>query len=258
MQDLNISLVQLDTVWEDIPANLGRLTELLKNVDPKTNLLVLPEMFSTGFTMDPASVSESMEGSAIRWMQGQATLRNMSIAGSLIIEDEGKFYNRFVFAHPNQKVDYYNKRHLFSLTGEHEKYTSGSENVQVNIMGWKIRPQVCYDLRFPIWSKNNDEYDLLLYTANWPEKRIAHWQKLIQARAIENQAYVLGVNRVGRDGNDLSYIGSSMLADPMGEVELQMSDEEGVAMVSLSKTKLNEVRSFMSVLKDGDRFTIES
>jgi predicted amidohydrolase len=257
MQNLNISYVQLDTAWQDISANLSRLTEILKALNPETDLLVLPEMFSTGFTMTPETCAEKMEGSAVRWMQGQATLRNMTVAGSLVIEDEGKYYNRFVFVHANGKLDYYNKRHLFSLSGEHEKYTQGNQNITIDIQGWKVRPQICYDLRFPVWSKNRDEYDLLLYSANWPEKRIEHWRKLLMARAIENQAYTMGINRVGTDGNDLTFNGSSMLVSPMGDVLHESDNKEVLEMVSLDKQKIAEFRDFLSVLKDADSFSID-
>jgi omega-amidase len=257
MQDLTISFIQLDTVWEDIKANLSRLTELVKNLGSNVDLLVLPETFSTGFTMEAKRLSETMEGSAVRWMQGQAVLRDLTVCGSLIIEEEGQYYNRFIFAHANGKIEYYNKRHLFALTGEQNHFKPGNKNVLINIKGWKIRPQICYDLRFPVWSKNTEEYDLLIYTANWPEKRIEHWRKLLMARAIENQSYALGVNCFGKDGNDISYNGNSMLVAPMGDVVIEKTGEEVLETVTLNHDNIVAFRNFQSVLQDGDSFSVE-
>lgn len=257
MQDLKVSFIQYNTAWQDIPANLSRLSDLISEVPSDSDLLILPETFSTGFTMDPSNWAEEMDGSAVNWMKENAVSKNLIIGGSLVISENGQYYNRFVFAFPDGSVQYYNKRHLFSLTGEDKEYAKGHKNVQLEIKGWKIRPLVCYDLRFPVWSKNDDHYDLLIYTANWPEKRIAHWQKLLMARAIENQAYVLGVNRYGEDGNGLKYNGSSMLIDPMGETQTQILDREEVVNVILNYKAVSSFREFLSVLDDSDSFTID-
>jgi len=257
MQDLRISFVQLDTLWEDIEGNLAQLTDIVKEVPKESDLLVLPETFSTGFTMEPEKWAETMNGKAVNWMRTAAQEKDLIVAGSLVIKEDNAYFNRFVFVHPDGSVQYYNKRHLFSLAGEDEHYNKGDENIIVEVNGWKIRPQVCYDLRFPVWSKNTDNYDVLLYTANWPAKRIEHWRKLLMARAIENQSYVIGVNRVGTDGNQLEYNGNSMCVGPMGDVLTEVVDKQGLINMSLEYSPISSFRDFLSVLNDSDQFTID-
>ena len=205
MQNLRITLVQTSLYWEDRQRNLNHLEGLIGGLRSKTDIIVLPEMFSSGFSMDTTSECDTMEGESIKWMQNLAQSLDLVICGSLKIKEEGKFYNRFIWMQPDATLKHYDKRHLFSFAGEDRHFTKGKDKVIIEYKGWKILPLICYDLRFPVWSKNRlingkAEYDLLLYTANWPEARSVAWRSLLLSRAIENQVFVAGVNRIGEDG----------------------------------------------------------
>jgi predicted amidohydrolase len=257
MQDLKLALVQSTLQWEDVDGNLKMFTEKLEKVTSGPDIIILPEMFTTGFTMHPKGLAESMDGKAVKWMTETAKSKKAVITGSLIVEEKDHFYNRLIWACPDGTLDYYDKHHLFSMAGEEKVYTPGNKKLVVEVNGWKICPMVCYDLRFPVWIRNTENYDLLIFSANWPEKRILHWRKLLQARAIENQCYVAGVNRYGQDGNEIRYEGSSMVVDPMGEIQTEIVCMDSIAVQSLNYSEITKVRRHMPFLKDMDRFTIE-
>ena len=216
MNELRICLVQADLAWENRNQNLAHLRQMVEQ-SPSTDIVFLPEMFASGFTMNAAACAETADGDSVRWMKDLARGQNCAVTGSLIIAENGRYYNRLFWVEPDGKTLTYNKRHLFSLAGEEKVFTRGTENILIEYKGWRIRPQICYDLRFPVWARNTDNYDLLYYVANWPERRVKHWQQLLIARAIENQSYVVGVNRVGNDGNGIEHSGHSAVIDAMGE-----------------------------------------
>jgi omega-amidase len=266
MTSLTVSIIQPDLKWEDKEANLGMLEDNIMSL-PFTELVVLPEMFSTGFSMRPKVLAETMEGGSVQWMKRIASQKKIILTGSLIIEENEAYYNRLIWMLPNGQYGYYDKRHLFGYAGEHEHYTAGNKRLIASVKGWKINLMVCYDLRFPVWARqgkhpsapeesNDPEYDLLVYVANWPERRSHAWKTLLQARAIENQAYVVGVNRVGNDGNNIHHSGDSMIIDPLGEPLIKMNNDAGVHTLTLEKAKLEEIRGKLPFLKDGDRFMI--
>ncbi|RYZ48983.1 MAG: nitrilase family protein, partial [Chitinophagaceae bacterium] len=224
MSSITFSLIQTSLHWEDKPANLQMLKEKIRKIQEKTQVVILPEMFSTGFSMKPEALAETMDGDTVKWMKRVAAEKKVILTGSVIIEEEGAYYNRLIWMLPNGQYGYYNKRHLFAFAGEDKHYTGGTERFIASVNGWKINLLVCYDLRFPVWARQqfdeqrNFEYDALIYVANWPERRSTAWKSLLQARAIENQCYVIGVNRVGSDGNDIYHSGDSMVIDPLGEI----------------------------------------
>lgn len=250
---LHIALVQSDLYWNDAASNRSRFNELLKDLK-EVDVIVLPEMFTTAFCMH--GQSESMEGESVQWMLQKAKELGSVICGSLIIEENDKQYNRFVWATPQEELEHYDKRHLFSLMGEGEQFVAGLERKLIHYKGWKICPQICYDLRFPVFSRNDLGYDVLLYVANWPARRIVAWDKLLQARAIENQSYVVGVNRLGEDVNNISFPGHSAAYDAFGETLAFLGAEEKVELVTLEKGALMEIRQRLPFLKDGDAFTL--
>jgi omega-amidase len=263
MQPLTITTIQTNLIWEDKAANLQHLQQKIENISSKTEIVVLPEMFSTGFSMQPQLLAEKMDGTTMQWMQEQSNKHHIVLTGSIIIEEAGKFYNRLIWMLPNSQYGYYDKRHLFAYADEHSHYTGGNKRLITSVKGWRINVQVCYDLRFPVWARQQQqdddaaaEYDLLLYVANWPEKRSHAWKTLLCARAIENQCYVVGVNRVGTDGNNVYHSGNSLVIDPLGQVLYHMADEEDVNTITLLKEKLEEVRKRFPFLQDGDKFTI--
>ncbi|KAA3632908.1 MAG: amidohydrolase, partial [Bacteroidetes bacterium] len=210
MKALRLSIVQDHLAWEQKQQNLKHFSKVLSPLKGETDLIVLPEMFTTGFSMNAEKLAETMEGPTVQWLKKQAADLSAAIMGSCIIRDMGKFYNRLLFVTPEGKTFYYDKRHLFSFAGEHEYYTGGTHRILIPYKGWKIMPQICYDLRFPVWSRNTDDYDLLIYVANFPDKRRFAWQQLLTARAIENQVYTIGVNRIGLDENGIEYSGDSV------------------------------------------------
>lgn len=237
------------------------LEDKIAALPDKTEIVVLPEMFSTGFSMQPKLFAETMEGETVEWMKRISSENGIVLTGSMIAEENGHYFNRLVWMLPNGQFGYYDKRHLFAYAGEYAEYTAGNKRLIASVKGWKINLQVCYDLRFPVWARQQTqnevpEYDLLIYVANWPEKRSHAWKTLLCARAIENQCYVVGVNRVGNDGNNIYHSGNSLVIDPLGQVLYHMADEEDVNTITLSKEKLAEVRTRFPFLNDADNFTI--
>jgi len=257
MNDLHVSLIQSKITWQNPTANLTHYAELIADLVGATDLIVLPEMFTTGFTMDPAANAETMGGPAVQWMKRQAAKTRAVITGSLVIEEAGNYYNRLIWMRPDGSYATYNKRHLFAMAGEHEHYVAGRARLVVTLKGWRVCPMVCYDLRFPVWARNDGAYDLLIYTANWPDKRSYDWNTLLKARAIENQCYVVAVNRVGTDANGHEYKGDSCVIDPGWRHTLyHVEGEEAVHTATLSMEHLLEVRRRLPFLEDRDGFTV--
>lgn len=266
MQTLTISLIQTHLHWEDKTANLQMLEQKIMGISAQTELLVLPEMFSTGFSMKPELYAEKMDGESLQWMKRVAAAKKIILTGSLIIEENGQYFNRLIWMLPNGQYGVYDKRHRFAFAGEDEHYTAGSKRLIASVKGWRINLLVCYDLRFPVWARQSPsaadrahgeaEYDLLVYVANWPERRSHAWKTLLQARAIENQSYVVGVNRVGNDGNNIYHSGDSMVVDPMGEIVYTKKDEEDIFTITLKKEELVAVREKLPFLRDADRFLL--
>lgn len=255
IEKLNISLVQFDIFWENPDANRATVEELLSGV--KTDVVILPEMFTTGFSMNAKSVAEPVNGHTYKWMKMLSSSLNAVVSGSVIIKEGPFFYNRFLWVKPDGSTAHYDKKHLFRLSDEVDVFTPGKEQVIVDYKGWKFLLLVCYDLRFPVWSRRSGiEYDGAIYTANWPESRDNVWNTLLSARGIENQAYTLGVNRIGKDGLDISYIGNSQVNDYMGYNLSNIANKEGVLQVELCKNKLNEFREKFPVHLDSDHFTL--
>ncbi len=253
---LDVTVVQADLHWHDREKNLQAFSGMLQQMERKTDLIVLPEMFATGFTMEAEAQAERMDGSSVAWMTETAKQTGAVICGSLVIRDDGRYYNRLILMRPDGNFDFYDKRHLFRLAGEHECYSAGSELVTFRIGDWRVRPLVCYDLRFPAWSRNLGNYDLLLYVANWPESRHHAWATLIQARAIENLCYVAAVNRVGTDGNGIGYIGGSAIIDYRGQHMAPVTAEPGLWSATLDLEALKTFRKQFPFHIDADRFEI--
>ncbi len=254
---MKIALIQIPLVWENPKLNRSILEEKINLIEVGIDLIVLPEMFTTGFTMNPERVSETMNGETVVWMKSLAKVKNCAITGSLIIKEDKRFYNRLVFVFPSGEIQYYDKRHLFTLAGEDAVFTAGTQKVIVEYKGWKICPLICYDLRFPVFSRNVEQYDLLLYVANWPKTRISAWDTLLKARGIENMSYTIGVNRLGIDGNNLEYVGHTQLVDYLGNSVIEPQKEEGVFIVELDKEALLKTRKKLNFLNDQDHFIIQ-
>ncbi len=262
MSTLTITTIQSNLLWEERSANLHLLEQKIATIPEKTEIIVLPEMFSTGFSMQTKELAETMDGETIQWMKRVSRENGVILTGSIIIEDEGKYFNRLIWMLPNGQYGQYDKRHLFAYGEEDKHFHPGNKRLIASVKGWKINLLVCYDLRFPVWARQQGkefeaEYDVLIYVANWPEKRNHAWKTLLCARAIENQCYVVGVNRVGTDGKNIYYSGNSLIIDPMGQVLYHMADEEDIFTVALQKEKLEEVRSKFPFWKDGDDFIIK-
>jgi predicted amidohydrolase len=254
---LNTALLQANLEWEKIEDNKALFERKIKELPQETDLIILPEMFSTGFSMNAENLAEPDKGPTFKWMQKMASEKDAAVTGSLIISDGGNFYNRLYFVYPDGSSQKYDKRHTFTLAKEDETYASGSERLIVEYKGWKICPLVCYDLRFPVWSRNTEDYDLLIYVANWPAARVVAWDALLKARAIENMSYCIGLNRVGRDGSDLNYVGHSAVYNCLGEkVSSSLQETEFTELVKLNKQDLKDIRSQLKFLQDRDRFTI--
>jgi len=253
---LRVTLVQTELAWQDPAANRHRLAAHFRGLVGHTDLVVLPEMFSTGFNMAAAELAEDMEGPTVDWMREEAAALGCVIAGSLIVRDGGRCYNRLVWARPDGSLEHYDKRHLFRLAGEQEHYAAGSRRLVVTLKGWRVCPMVCYDLRFPVWSRSRGDYDLLLYVANWPQRRALAWSTLLRARAIENQSCVVGVNRIGKDGNGTIYAGDSVALDFLGQ---PLSSEGGGDRVETAVLDLESLRAYREsfpVHLDADRFEL--
>jgi predicted amidohydrolase len=264
-ETLKITIVQKDLAWEDKKANLENFEKMIRGNTEKMEIVLLPEMFNTGFSMKPTEYAETMDGEAVQWMKRVAAEKKIILGGSIMVKENGSYYNRLVWMLPNGEYGIYDKRHLFAYAGEDAHYSSGSKRLIASVKGWRINLLVCYDLRFPVWSRqvinadendNSAEYDVLVYVANWPEKRIHAWKTLLQARAIENQCYVVGVNRVGDDGNGHHYPGSSMIIDPMGQPVHTADDKEEIFTYTLSFEEIRKVREKLPFLKDADHFIL--
>ena len=258
MQHLKIALIQANLVWHNVKENRNQFSKKINAIKESVDVIVLPEMFTTGFSMQPKEVAESMQGETVKWMQKLASERNTAIAGSIIILENNNYFNRFLFVHPSGKIDSYDKRHLFTLAGEHEVYKQGDKKSIIHYKGWKICPLICYDLRFPVWARNIENYDVLLYVANWPKPRINAWDILLKARAIENMCYTIGVNRVGADANNLEYSGHSVAFDFLGnEIAQILPSKEEVITFTINKETLLETRRKLNFLADKDNFKLQ-
>jgi predicted amidohydrolase len=254
---VKVALIQTSLTWENPAANRAHFSNLIHTLDGETDLIVLPEMFTTGFTMNPGHIPYEEAEHTLDWMRENATRTGAALAGSLIFREEGMYYNRLVFMFPDGKYEYYDKRHTFTLAGEDKVYQRGNQRKTLQYKGLTFSLQICYDLRFPVWSRNTEDYDVLIYVANWPHTRIAAWDTLLKARAIENMSYVLGVNRIGKDANGLQYDGHSAVYDSLGE-RIAFSEGEEILYATLSKNNLEQTRTTLKFLQDRDTFTLES
>lgn len=256
--ELKVALIQSNLIWENPEQNRINFTNKISAILESVDLIILPEMFNSGFTMNPDHVAETMTGDTVSWMQKLAQLKKAAVTGSIVIKENGHYYNRLLFVYPNGIIEYYDKKHTFTLAGEHKAYTAGSNLLTVNYLGWKICPLVCYDLRFPVWARNTNDYDVLLYVANWPKVRIAAWDILLKARAIENMTYCIGVNRVGLDANNHEYSGNSgaynVLGTRMDSIPL---DKETTEIVTLKKEHISKYREKLGFLNDRDLFSLK-
>lgn len=288
--NLKITIIQSELHWENAAKNLAMFTDKIASITETTDVIVLPEMFTTGFTMNAKPLAETMNGNTVAWMKEQAKIKNAAVVGSLVITENNLYFNRLIWAQPDGKISFYNKRHLFRMANEHETYSAGNSRIIVEYKGWKICPLICYDLRFPVWSRNKEfkvdslkfkvdhsqeclssptthhpslithhspAFDLLIYVANWPEARKEPWCKLLEARAIENQVYVVGVNRVGKDGKDIPYSGNSAVIDPKGNVISNITEHQNcIQTIELNRQELDVFREKFPVGLDGDEFEI--
>jgi predicted amidohydrolase len=260
---IKFTLIQTALAWENKGANLEALSKKIMAIEEPTEIIILPEMFATGFSMQPALFAETMEGPTVDWMRRLAEVKKSIITGSIIMEENGQYYNRLIWMLPNGQLGYYDKRHLFAFAGEDQHYHAGQKRLIASVKGWKINLQICYDLRFPVWARqqinenNESEYDVLLYVANWPEKRNHAWKTLLTARAIENQCYTIGVNRIGLDGNNIMHSGDSMVVGPLGEILYHCAYEEDIFHITLQKEELSKTRTQFPFWKDADFFHID-
>ena len=257
--ELHIVGIQADLFWENPLENLAYFEEKINSLPENTDLIVLPEMFTTGFTMNVEKVAEEINGNAVSWMQKMAIKKQIAITGSLIIHENKNYYNKLVFVHPSGKIETYIKRHSFTLAGEDKVYTSGTKKLIITYKGWKICPLICYDLRFSVWIRNIENYDLLIFMANWPIKRIKAWDTLLKARSIENMSYTIGVNRIGIDANNYNYSGNSLIVDYLGEeISSLTKNEVGIISATISKKTQNNSREKLGFLNDMDSFSIHN
>jgi predicted amidohydrolase len=254
---MKVALIQSSLTWENPTENRSHLAQKITSFMEDVDLIVLPEMFSSGFTMNPEAVAETMQGETIAWLQHLAKAKNCAITGSLVITENGNFYNRLVFVFPNGDIQTYDKRHLFTLAGEDKVYKAGTEKLIIDYKGFKICPLICYDLRFPVFARNVENYDLLIYVANWPKPRVNAWDILLKARAVENMSYAIGVNRIGTDNNNLEYVGHSQAVDFLANYSMEPQETEGVFIVELDKEKLLETRNKLAFLEDKDDFVLK-
>ena len=253
---MKIALLQASLFWENPIANRKYFEEKIIAITENVDLIVLPEMFTSGFTMIPIAVAEIMQGETVLWLQALAKTKNTAVTGSLVIQENGNFYNRLVFVFPSGEIKTYDKKHLFTLAGEDKRYTPGTEKIIIEYKGFKICPLICYDLRFPVFARNTEEYDVLIYVANWPKPRINAWDALLKARAIENMCYTIGVNRIGTDQNLLNYCGRSQAIDFLGNYLVEPQETEGVFIADLDKNALLETRQKFGFLNDRDEFNM--
>lgn len=254
MTILKTLLVQAQLRWKDPQRNREHLAQLVTSVAGDLDLAVLPETFTTGFLGDTDLPEEGMDGPTVDWMKALAADRSCALAGSAVITEQGRRYNRLLFVTPGGDIFHYDKRHLFAFGGENRRYAAGNERVTIGYLGWRINLQICYDLRFPAWCRNRDDYDLMLLVANWPSKRVRHWNSLLEARAIENQSWVIGLNRVGQDGNGMQYPGCSVVHDPLGERVAALGGTEDARRVDLDLEAVARIRSQFPFQADADRF----
>jgi omega-amidase len=254
---MKAALIQASLFWENPIVNRNYFRDKIDSIAETIDLIVLPEMFTSGFSMNPNEMAETMQGETILWLQSMAKAKNSAITGSLIIKENNNFYNRLVFVFPSGEMRYYDKRHLFTLAGEDKVYASGKEKMIVDYLGWKICPLVCYDLRFPVFARNVEDYDLLIYVANWPKLRVNAWDILLKARSVENMCYTIGVNRIGLDNHNFEYVGHSQAVDCLGNYVLEPQEEEGIFIVELDKQKMLKTRQKLGFLNDRDSFELK-
>ncbi len=256
MPTLDITIVQAELHWHDAAQNREHFCDVIEHIDGHTDLIILPDTVTTGFSLDAPALAEPMDGATVSWMMEMAKLSNSAICGSVIITDGDDYRNRFICIQPDGSMTTYDKRHLFRLADEQSHYTQGETIQTFEINGFRICPMICYDLRFPVWSRNRDTYDLLLYVANWPSRRHNAWATLLRARAIENLSYLAGVNRVGQDGNEIPYTGGSAIIDYLGNDLVGLGDQQGTATATLDLDELKRFRERFAFDKDADEFTI--
>ncbi|MFV5701646.1 amidohydrolase [Flavobacterium sp. XS2P12] len=254
---MKIALIQSSLYWENPKQNRDYFEEKINTINDDIDLIVLPEMFTSGFTMNPENVAETMQGETVSWLKVLAKAKNSAITGSLVIKENSNFYNRMVFVFPSGEIQFYDKKHLFTLAGEDKVYTSGTQKIIVDYLGWEICLQVCYDLRFPVFSRNSEDYDLLIYVASWPKIRINAWDALLKARAIENMCYTIGVNRIGEDNNGYQYTGHSQVVDFLGNSMVEPAESESIFYAELNKEKMMLTRQKLGFLNDRDAFEIK-
>lgn len=253
---MKTALIQTNIIWENPNENRRLLQEKINTISQYVDLIILPEMFTSGFTMNPQNVAETMNGETISWLKETAKSKNCAVTGSLVIKENGNYYNRLVFVFPDGEIQHYDKRHLFTLAGEDKIYKTGKEKLIVEYKGFKICPLVCYDLRFPVFSRNTEDYNLLIYVANWPKIRTNAWDILLKARAVENMSYVIGVNRVGTDNNNHQYIGHSQAIDFLGNYNIEPQENEGIFIAEIDKNQMLETRKKLNFLADKDDFQL--
>lgn len=256
-EELTFAIIQFNPEWENIENNLNHLNNLLRDEKRTVDVIVLPETFATGFSMNAHKIAQKMNGSIVEWMLQTAQEHNTAVAGSVFINDNNIFFNRFVWALPNGDIATYNKRHLFSMSAEHTAYSKGNKQLTIDYKGWKLFPQICYDLRFPVWSRNTFNYDVLINVANWPAARNNVWETLLKARAIENQCYAIGVNRIGTDNNNIEYEGNSLAINYKGETMAQIGNKTATNIVTLNKTARNAFVKKFNALNDADSFNLD-
>jgi len=255
--DIKIAIIQSDLIWENPEKNRESFSKKISTISTDIDLIILPEMFTSGFTMNAQTVAETTDGDTIHWLKTTATKVNAAIVGSLVILEDRKFYNRLVFVHPDGRIDTYDKRHTFTLAGEDKVYTAGKHKTIINYLGWRICPLICYDLRFPVWARNTEDYDLLLYVANWPKPRISAWDALLKARAIENMCYCVGVNRVGVDNTGHNYPGHSIVYDVLGRTIADSTEgADQIIETTLHHDAIKTYREKLNFLNDKDIFNL--
>jgi len=258
VRDLRLTLLQTELHWQDAPANRDKFAGLIAEHAADSDLIMLPEMFATGFTMEAAQNSEPGDGESAHWMRDMAQTHDVYLTGSAVILENDRYFNRLFWASPDGDMRHYDKRHLFRMAGEHKKYSAGNERIIVRLGDWRICPLVCYDLRFPVWSRGVNDYDLLLYVANWPASRQSAWRTLLPARAVENLSYCAGINRIGKDGNNIAYEGDSLVSDYLGNLLGDAENKDTALKVTLSLDKLESYRDKFPAWKDADRFEINT